>query len=127
MDCLRGTTTVDLCSEPECVNRTVQADGVSHLPNHGMFKVRRVVFSRDIAQERYYANNAINSARETIVQLKKEEKTMPKCVRCETPVSLPCWYCAECAGDSVESRCQTIEVSSILTSLYGRGFHMRRL
>jgi hypothetical protein len=118
---------VDLCSEPECVNCTVKVDGASHLPNHGMFKVRRVVFSRDISRVGDDAKDAINSARGTITQLKKEEKTMPKCVRCETPVSLPCWYCAECAGDSVESRCQTIEVSSILTRLYGRGFHMRRL
>ena len=99
MDCRRGSTTLDLCSEPECVKSTVRVDGVVHLPNHGVFKVRRVIFDREYGKVWHDAKDALNSARETISQLKKEEKVMPSCMHCKTPVSLPCWYCVECAGE----------------------------
>jgi len=110
MDCHRTTTTLDLCSEPECVNSTVKVDIVLHLPNHGMFKVRRFVFSRDIAKVGGEAKEALSSARKTISELKKEEKPMPECMHCKTLVSLPCWYCVECTAEEREGFiCETCE------------------
>lgn len=127
MDCRRGSTTLDLCSEPECVSCTVRVDGVVHLPNHGVFKVRRFVFDRDLGKVGDAAKDALNSAREIISRLKKKEKEMPDCVQCKRAVSLPCWCCVECAGE-----CRTIEMLMIDRGPEDPGwthreFHMLRL
>jgi hypothetical protein len=101
-DCRNETTTVDLCSEPECINSTVTfdtPDRKTHLPNHGMFKVHRLIFERDMARIENLAKDALDSSRGTISQLKKEGKPMPACVHCKTTVSLPCWCCVECTGE----------------------------
>lgn len=102
MDCHNGTTTVDLCSEPECINSAITfeaTDRKPHLPTHGMFKVCRIIFDRDIGRIESVAKDALNAARGTILRLQKEKKQMPECVRCKTTVSFPCWCCVECAGE----------------------------
>jgi len=101
MDCRDETTTVDLCSEPECINSTIKfkaAHRKAHLPTHGMFKVHRLIFDRDVARIENFAKDTLKSARGTISQLKKEEKPMPECVCCRNAVPLPCWRCTECTG-----------------------------
>ena len=100
MDC-RNDSTVDLCSEPECVNSTVTfeaADGKQHLPNHGMFKIYRTIFDRDMTRVENAAKDALESARDILLQL-KEEKAVPGCVHCRTAVSVLCWCCVECASE----------------------------
>jgi len=101
-DCRNDTTTVDLCSEPECINSTVtfeEAGRKTHLPSHGMFKVHRMIFDRDTARLENLARDALDSARGTVSQLKREGKPMPECAHCKTEVSLPCWCCVECTGE----------------------------
>ena len=53
MDC-HGESTVDLCSEPECLNSVVTLErhrGLMppHTPNHNVLKVHRILFNRDSA------------------------------------------------------------------------------
>lgn len=101
MDCHSERTTVDLCSEPECIDSTVMfkaADRKTHLPNHGMFKVHRIIFDRDVGRIEKTAKDALTSARGTLSELVEQEKPMPECVHCKTAILLPCWYCAECTG-----------------------------
>jgi lipopolysaccharide biosynthesis regulator YciM len=100
MDC-SGEMTMDLCSEPECVDSKVifeAADRKPHLPNHGMFKIHRVIFQRDVTRVENKAKVALKSARGIISRF-KEEKSMPECVRCKATISLPCWSCVECTRE----------------------------
>lgn len=93
--------TVNLCSRSECVRSTVTFETVDrkpHLPNHGMFKVYRFVFDRDMGKIERTARDTLAFARKTISQLKEEGDSMPNCMLCKTPVSLPCWCCVECTG-----------------------------
>jgi len=102
MDCHSEQTTVDLCSEPECINCTVKfaaTDRETHLPNHGMFKVHRIIFDRDIGRIEKTAKKALGSARGTLSELMEGEKSMPGCAHCETAISLPCWCCVECISE----------------------------
>jgi len=102
MDCHSDKTTVDLCSEPECVNSTIkfkEADRKTHLPSHGMFKVYRVLFNRDTAMVENAAKRALESAQVTLSGLKEEGKPMPACVHCGVTILLPCWFCVECTGE----------------------------
>ena len=103
MDCHSESTTVDLCSEPECVNSTITrfraADLKTHTPNHGMFKVHRIIFSRDLGCIEGNAKDALDSARGTLSELEEEKKPMPECVHCKTTISLPCWFCVDCTGE----------------------------
>ena len=119
---------MDLCSEPECINSTVtfeEADRKSHLPNHGMFKVHRMIFDRDTARIENLAKDALDSVRGTISQLKKEQKPMPECARCKNTVSLPCWCCVECTGEQ-ELGIATARLTPV--TLYNRReVHLRRL
>lgn len=100
MECTKPT--VNLCSRSECVQSTVTFEVVDrkpHLPNHGMFKVHRFIFYRDMGKIERTANDTLKYARETVSQLKEEENPMPMCLVCKTPVSLPCWCCVECTGE----------------------------
>jgi len=102
MDCHSETTTVDLCSESECVNSTItfEDDGRrAHLPSHGMFKAYRILFDRDMALVENDAKSALESARGILSELKEEGKPMPECVHCKVTLSLPCWFCVECTGE----------------------------
>ena len=103
MDCHSETTTVDLCSEPDCVNSTVmletRAAGLkTHLPSHRMFKIHRIIFARDIGKIEGTAKDTLNSARGTLSGL-KEGEPMPECIHCKTRISLPCWCCTDCTGE----------------------------
>jgi hypothetical protein len=101
MDCHSARTTVDLCSEPECVNSTVTfkaTDRKTHLPNHGMFKVHRIIFDRDTGRIEKTAKDALDAARGTLSELKEAESPMPGCFHCKTTISLPCWSCVDCTG-----------------------------
>jgi len=102
MDC-RDTTTVDLCSEPECFNSVLTLEDrpdlkSPHTPNHNMLKVHRVLFDRDTVRTEKNAKDALEAARQTLSELKLKKKPMPKCVHCQKVVSLPCWYCADCTS-----------------------------
>jgi hypothetical protein len=88
--CVDCDLIVVLCPEPECVESTVTFGGRKHLPSHGMFKVHRHIFSRDIASLTKLAKAALDSAREII---RKKQKPMLECLHCMTSVSLPCWCC----------------------------------
>ena len=101
MDCHSERTTVDLCSKPDCVNSTVtfeSTDRKKHLPNHGMFKVHRIIFDRDTGRIEDAAKDALTSARGTLSE-PNDGEPMPECVHCKTAVSLPCWCCVDCTGE----------------------------
>ena len=102
MDCHDEGTTVDLCSEPECVNSAITfktADRKAHTPNHGMFKVHRIVFDRDMGRVERTAKDVLDSARGTLSELEEGKGPMPECVHCKTTISLPCWCCVDCTGE----------------------------
>lgn len=101
MDCHSESTTVDLCSEPECIASTVTFKGTdrkTHRPNHGMFKVHRIIFDRDMGRIEKTAKDALDAARGTLSELKEEGNPMPGCVHCGATMSLPCWCCVDCTG-----------------------------
>jgi hypothetical protein len=100
MECTKPT--VNLCSRSECLRSTIRfeaADKKPHFPHHGMFKVYRFIFDRDIGRIERTARDTLNFARATISELEEEEDPMPLCLLCEVPVSLPCWCCVECTGE----------------------------
>lgn len=102
MDCHNDTSTVDLCSELECVDSVVTLKSrpdlkAPHTPNHNMLKVHRTLFNRDTARTERNAKDALEAARETLSDLKAERKPMSQCVYCRSVISLPCWYCVDCA------------------------------
>lgn len=102
MDCHNDTSTVDLCSELDCLNSVVTLKirpdlKAPHTPNHNMLMVHRNVFSRDTARTERNAKDALEAARETLSDLQAKRKPAPKCIHCQNVVSLPCWYCVECA------------------------------
>ena len=107
MDC-HDKTTVDLCSELECLNSVVTLERrpdlkAPHTPNHNMLKVHRILFDRDTAWTERNAKDALEAARRTLLELKLKKKSMPKCIHCQNVVSLPCWYCADCTSRSLWS------------------------
>ena len=107
MDCHNDRSTVDLCSEPECLNSVVTSQSQPHLktphtPNHNVLKVHRILFDRDTARVERNAKYALETVKETLSDLKAKKKPMPKCVHCQTEVSLPCWYCVDCTGTFYE-------------------------
>lgn len=101
MDC-HSEETFDLCSEPECVNSTVTSkatDKKKHKPNHGMFKVHRIIFDRDTGRIEKTAKDALDAARRTLSELEERKEPVPGCVRCKATISLPCWCCVDCTGE----------------------------
>jgi hypothetical protein len=93
MDC-HGKTTVDLCSEPECLNSVVTLESrpdlkAPHTPNHNMLKVHRILFSRDTARTERNAKDALEAARQTLSELKFKKKPMPKCIHCQKVYHYP--------------------------------------
>ena len=102
MDCNSERWTLDLCSEPDCINSVVkfEASGKKqvHLPTHEMFKVHRIIFDRDTRRIENTAKDALASARATLLEL-EEGQPKPECTHCKTAISLPCWYCVDCAGE----------------------------
>ena len=102
MDCHSEGTTADLCSEQECIASTVTfeaSDRKKHTPNHGMFKVHRIIFDRDMGRIEKIAEGALNAARGTLLELKEGGDPMPGCAYCKTTISLPCWCCVDCRGE----------------------------
>ena len=107
MDCHDDSSTVDLCSELECLNSVVSLElrpdlKAPHTPNHNMLKVHQILFDRDTAMRERNAQDALEAARETLSDLKAKRKPMPNCVHCRTVVSLPCWYCVDCACEFLQ-------------------------
>jgi hypothetical protein len=103
MDC-HGESTVDLCSEPECLNSVVTLEryrdlNAPHTPNHNVLKVHRILFNRDTAIAERNAKDALEAARQTLSDLEAKKEPMPQCVQCPNVVSLPCWYCVDCTGE----------------------------
>ena len=127
MDCC-GDTTVDLCSEPECINSTVTFGAINsapHTPNHRMFKVHRFIPNRDVTSIEKVAEDALNSARETLSRPKGMDGSTPVCKHCKTKVSPPCWYCVDCVGE-FGPHPTTRVYGSTLTVFWGRGWiHLR--
>ena len=107
MDC-HFRNMLDLCSEPECFNSVITPKHLPgleapHTPNHGMLKVHRVFFNRDVARVERSAKEALEAARTTISDLEAEKQPFPGCVCCRSAVSLPCWYCVDCASESPQT------------------------
>ena len=92
------------CSDTECENFALTSGTDDrprpHLPSHEMFKVSRFIFPRDIPYIETGARIALETAQRVISELRKEENPMPECMRCGITVSLPCWFCADCIGES---------------------------
>jgi len=102
MDC-HDKTTVDFCSESECLNSVVTLESrpglkTPHTPNHNMLKVHRILFDRDTARTEKNAKEALEAARQTLSELKTKQKPMPQCIHCQKVISLPCWYCVDCTS-----------------------------
>lgn len=103
MDC-HDETTLDICSEPECLDSVITLESrpdlkTPHTPNHNMLKVHRILFNRDTARTERNAKDALEAARQTLSDLKAKKKSMPGCVHCQNAVSLPCWYCVDCTSE----------------------------
>lgn len=103
MDC-HDKSTLDFCSEPECLNSVVTLERrpdlkVPHTPNHDMLKVHRILFDRDTARTERNAKDALEVACQTLSDLRAKKKPNPKCVYCQNLVSLPCWYCVDCTSE----------------------------
>lgn len=105
MDC-HGNTTVDFCSEPECLRSTAMVTKgfrddltMPHTLSHSMLKVHRILFDRDIGQVVKNAKDALEVARKTLSGLKARREPMPQCAYCKQTVSQPCWYCVDCTGE----------------------------
>ncbi|KAF9654056.1 hypothetical protein BDM02DRAFT_1189800 [Thelephora ganbajun] len=103
MDC-HDKTTVDLCSEPECLASTItlkyREDLTGpHRPNHSMLKVHRILFSRETVRAERDTKEALEIARQTLSDLKAQGDPMPQCTRCKETVSQPCWYCVDCTEE----------------------------
>ena len=103
MDCL-DKSTVDFCSEPECLNSTISPGQnrnlvAAHTPNHSMLKVHRIIFNRDIGRVEKHAKGALEAARAALSDLKSQGREMPPCAHCTEAVSQPCWYCVDCTGE----------------------------
>ncbi|KAF9781672.1 hypothetical protein BJ322DRAFT_1161455 [Thelephora terrestris] len=101
LDCRNETTLVNLCSEPECVNCTIKfhiPGRKPHLPTHGMFKVHRFVFLRDMARVGGEAKSSLEFARRHFAYIGVEEG--PECAHCKTVVSPPCWFCSDCQEET---------------------------
>ena len=112
MDC-HDKTTVDLCSEPECLNSTAELKNrkdltTPHKPSHSMLKVHRILFNRDTGRAEKNAKEALEVARGTLSDLKAQKEPMPQCVHCKESVSQPCWYCVDCT-----SKFQNMSIVSI--------------
>ena len=108
MDCLEKST-VDFCSEPECLNSTIPPGqhnnlAVAHTPHHSMLKVHRILFNRDIGRAERNAKGALEVARAELSDLKVQGREMPPCAHCTEAVSQPCWYCVDCTGEFLGSR-----------------------
>jgi len=102
MDC-HDRTTVDICSEPECLASTVVLKKrkdltAPHTPNHSMLKVHRILFSRDTGRAEKNAKDALEVARGVLSDLKTRGEPMPPCAHCKKTVSQPCWYCVDCTS-----------------------------
>ena len=116
MDCHLNNA-LDLCSKPECFDSVVTPKDrpnseAPHTPNHDMLKVHRVLFDRDTARTEKDAREALKAARSTISDLEAREKPMPGCICCQNTVSLPCWYCVDCAGEFPHDSSKPIPRSS---------------
>ena len=118
MDC-HFHYTLDLCSEPECLDSVVTLSdrpGLAavppHTPNHDMLKVHHILFGRDVASTERSAKEALNAARNTISDLEAKKKPMPGCLRCRKVVSLPCWLCVDCTGEFPQSSFKVSPCSS---------------
>ena len=99
MDCHSDTTTIDLCSEPDCINSTFKfRDVKTHLPTHGMFKIHRIIFDRDMKRIEDAAKDALTSAQGTLSGHRRG-RPMPECAPCKTTVSFPCWFCVDCTSE----------------------------
>ena len=104
MDC-PGMKTLDLCSEPECLNSVIIPECLPglevpwHTPNHDMLKVHRILFDRDTSRVEQKARDVLGVVRNMISDLKVKKKPLPGCVRCRNVVSFPCWYCMDCTGE----------------------------
>ena len=108
-------TTVDLCSKEEClaseVGLDVRDDLTSpHLPSHDILKLRTAIHPyREYGQVYRTAQAALKSVRQRFADLPSSEgqgeveegKEAPTCVKCRERTSLPCWYCIECEGVSI--------------------------
>jgi len=69
-----------------------------HLPTHGMFKVHRFVFLRDMARVGGEAKSSLEFARRHFAYIGVEEG--PECAHCKTVVSPPCWFCSDCQEET---------------------------
>jgi len=102
MDC-HDKTTVDICSEPECLASSVVLKKrkdltTPHTPNHSVLKVHRILFSRDTGRAEKNAKDALGVARGVLSDLKAQKEPMPQCAHCKKTVSQPCWYCVDCTS-----------------------------
>jgi len=106
MDC-HFNNTLDLCSEPECLDSVITSKHLSgleapHTPKHSILKVHHVLFSRDAARTERNAKAALEVAWNMISDL-EANKAMPGCDCCRNMVSLPCWYCVDCTGEFLQN------------------------
>jgi len=64
-----------------------------------MFKVYWIIFDTEVAKMEIRVKIGLAYANATLSGLVEEGRQMPGCGHCGTPVSLPCWRCAECSGE----------------------------
>ena len=98
MDC-PGEKTMNLCSEPECVNSTIifeAADRKPHLPSHRVVKTRRPIYDREFGRVEQDARGMFNLSHAIFQQPREGEEESGGCIRCKAVLLPPCWYCFDC-------------------------------
>jgi len=116
MDC-HSNDTLDLCSEPECLDSVITSKGrpdleAPHTPNHDMLKAHQILFDRDTARTKKNARDALKAVRSTVSDLEAKGGPMPECICCQNVVSLPCWCCVDCAGKIPQDSFKSVPCSS---------------
>jgi len=99
LDC-RGDTTLDLCSEPKCLNSTITfgtADRKPHSPSHGMIKTRRPIYDTKFGRVEEDARSMLPSLSGMV------DKQLFACDFCKTTLSAPGWNCLDCSTGGFET------------------------
>lgn len=102
---------VDFCDNQRCLNLVLGVEANDdcaspHLPSHDILKLRTAIHPyREFGEVYRAAQSALKRVRGMFADLAPQggrvrdaRAPLPQCLKCSSPVSLPCWYCVECKG-----------------------------
>ncbi|KZV93518.1 hypothetical protein EXIGLDRAFT_835699 [Exidia glandulosa HHB12029] len=97
---------IDLCIE--CAQHDVKRakDNLNHKQSHDLLRTMRVIYPRDLWRVMSDALNVLKRARQAFIVPSRrtradgdnrgENRRLPACTICRTPLQLPFWICIEC-------------------------------